>query len=67
MSTKKPFFVMILFPSGPKPMVSEQEDPSDPQVVFFATVDEADDACRASRTCTAYGAEIFQLGRGDPA
>lgn len=48
-------------------MVSEQEDPSDPQVVFFATVDEADAACRASRACAAYGAEIFQLGRGDPA
>ena len=48
-------------------MMKDPDDSNDPQVVFFETLGAADDACRDSPECAAYGTEIFQLGRGGPA
>lgn len=59
------YFILIMFPFGPKPMVNDSEDPSDPKVVFFETEDEARTVALRSRAVTAYGGEIFELGQGE--
>ena len=65
MSDRGGFFVMILFPWGPKPMTTETDDPSDPKVTMFATNTEAREVAMKSRAVIAYGAEIFEIGTGD--
>lgn len=59
------FFLMILFPFGPKPMVTETDDSSDPKVSFFPTAHDAHQTARQSRACVAYGYEVFRIGNCD--
>lgn len=60
------YFVMIRFPWGPKPMVTDNGDgdPS-PPVTMFPDIHAAASVARASRAAIAYGAEIFQMGSGE--
>lgn len=60
----KPYFVMILFPFGPKPMVSD-DNTNDPPVAFYPTAADARKTAMGSRACTAYGYEIFCIGNCD--
>jgi hypothetical protein len=65
MSDPTGYFVMILFPFGPKPMVNDIENPEDPKVCLFETKHEARRIARTSRAVAAYGAEIYHLGSGE--
>lgn len=58
------FFVMILLPCGPKPLVDGSRCEDDPQVCFFTTRNQARTAAMANRAVMAYGAEIHELGCG---
>jgi len=63
--TRGGFFIVIHFPWGEKPMVHDDGD-GDPKVSRFTTADEARKVAMQSRAVVAYGAEIFEIGTGDP-
>ena len=58
------YFVMIRLPGGPKPLVSESEDPNDPKVYMFDTYRDAKIEAMQSRACTHYGFDVFRMGDG---
>lgn len=58
------YFVMIFLPSGPKPMVSE-DDTVDPPLALYPTAHDARETAKGNRACMAYGFEIFRFGNND--
>jgi hypothetical protein len=58
------YFVMLRLPGGPKPLVSETEDPNDPKVCLFDTYRDAKTEAMQSRAGTHYGFDVFRMGYG---